>query len=134
MQKRFFGHFLKGEDTSWDTQPRVLLQVRHPDRFEERAEGEWPIARTQWTKYYLDPTTMAFGPGEPGASRGDLPARADRRRHHSGLPVRFDLPCWNARRRFDRHVCGASRVAAAGSALTAIVCLAIRRTDPARVS
>ncbi|MFN7428885.1 MAG: CocE/NonD family hydrolase [bacterium] len=67
-QKRFFGHFLKGEDTGWERQPRVLLQVRHPDRFEERAEGEWPIARTQWTKYYLDPTTMAFGTGEPGVA------------------------------------------------------------------
>ena len=28
IQKRFFGHFLKGEDTGWDDQPPVLLQVR----------------------------------------------------------------------------------------------------------
>src|SRR5947209_1538432 len=35
LQKRFFGHFLKGEDTGWDRQPRVSLNVRHPgERFE----------------------------------------------------------------------------------------------------
>ena len=56
LQKRFFGHFLKGEDTGWDKQPRVLLQVRHPgEKFVERHESEWPLARTQWTKFYLDP-------------------------------------------------------------------------------
>jgi predicted acyl esterase len=56
LQKKFFGHFLKGEDTGWARQPRVLLQVRHPgERFVERGENEWPIARTQWTKLYLDP-------------------------------------------------------------------------------
>ena len=56
LQKKFFGHFLKGENTGWATQPRVLLQVRHPgERFVERAEGEWPLARTRWTKFYLDP-------------------------------------------------------------------------------
>ena len=32
----------------------MLLQVRHIDRFEERAEQEWPLARTDWTKFYLD--------------------------------------------------------------------------------
>ena len=55
LQKRFFGHFLKGEDTGWTKQPRVLLQVRHPGEvFVERAESEWPLARTQWARYYLD--------------------------------------------------------------------------------
>lgn len=54
LQKRFFGHFLKGEDTGWSKQPRVQLQVRHVDRFVERHENEWPIARTQWTRFYLN--------------------------------------------------------------------------------
>jgi predicted acyl esterase len=54
LQKRFFGHFLKGEANGWDQQPRVQLQVRHVDRFVERHETEWPIARTRWTKLYLD--------------------------------------------------------------------------------
>ena len=54
LQKRFFGHFLKGEDTGWTKQPKVLLQVRHPgERFVERHEKEWPLARTRWTRLYL---------------------------------------------------------------------------------
>ena len=56
LQKRFFGHFLKGEDTGWKEQPPVELQVRHPgEKFVLRHENEWPIARTQWTRFYLDP-------------------------------------------------------------------------------
>ena len=55
LQKRFFDHFLKGEDNDWMRQPRVQLQVRHADRFVLRHEDEWPIARTQWTRFYLDP-------------------------------------------------------------------------------
>ncbi len=53
LQKRFFDHFLKGENT-WTNEPQVRLQVRHVDKFVERTEHEWPIARTQWTKFYLD--------------------------------------------------------------------------------
>jgi uncharacterized protein len=57
LQKRFFGHFLKGEDTDWESQPPVLLQVRHVDgTFVERGESEWPIARTEWRRW-------EFGPG-----------------------------------------------------------------------
>ena len=55
LQKRFFGHFLKGEDTGWAEQPRVLLQVRHADgTFTERAESQWPVEGTDWTRLYLD--------------------------------------------------------------------------------
>lgn len=56
LQKRFFDYYLKGEQNGWDRQPRVLLQVRHLDRFVERHENEWPLARTRWTRYYLHPT------------------------------------------------------------------------------
>ncbi|MGZ5583578.1 MAG: CocE/NonD family hydrolase [Usitatibacter sp.] len=54
LQLRFFNHFLKNENNGWDKQPRVQLQVRHPgERFVERHENEWPIARTRWTKFFL---------------------------------------------------------------------------------
>jgi predicted acyl esterase len=54
MQKKFFGHFLKGEDTGWLNEPKVRVQVRHPGgRFVERHEKEWPLARTKWTKFFL---------------------------------------------------------------------------------
>ena len=54
LQKRFFGHFLKGEDTGWKDQLPVQLQVRHVDKFVMRMEKEWPLARTKWTKFYLN--------------------------------------------------------------------------------
>ena len=59
LQKRFFGHFLKNEDTGWSRQPPVQLQIRHPgERFEIRHEESWPIPRTRWTRYYLDLARM----------------------------------------------------------------------------
>jgi predicted acyl esterase len=66
LQKRFFGHFLKGEDTGWDKQPRVQLQIRQPgEKFVERRENEWPLARTQWTRFYLDPLDMQLVLDDP---------------------------------------------------------------------
>jgi uncharacterized protein len=69
LQKRFFARHLKGENIA--SQPRVRLQVRHLDRFVERAENEWPLARTRWTKLYLDPAERALG-GDPLARPGRL--------------------------------------------------------------
>jgi predicted acyl esterase len=69
LQKRFFDFFLKGEKNGWDRQPRVQLQVRHVDRFVERHENEWPIARTQWTKLHLDAAGHALA-REPAKSVG----------------------------------------------------------------
>jgi len=67
LQKKFFDHFLKGLDNGWDKTPPVTLNVRHPgEKFVLRHEHEWPLARTQWTKFYLDPATRALT-GAPGA-------------------------------------------------------------------
>jgi predicted acyl esterase len=61
LQKRFFDFFLKGEKNGWDSEPRVLLNVRHPgEKFVQRSENEWPLARTQWTRFYLDPANDAL--------------------------------------------------------------------------
>lgn len=61
LQKRFFGHFLRDEKTGWDQQPPVLLQVRYPgEKFVERAEREWPLARTEWTRYFLGSNDMSL--------------------------------------------------------------------------
>jgi predicted acyl esterase len=69
LQKRFFGHFLAGENTGWDQQPPVQLNVRHVDgSFELRAEHNWPLARTQWTTLYLDPQSQTLT-DEPVATR-----------------------------------------------------------------
>ena len=68
LQKRFFGHFLKGEDTGWNKQPRVALNIRHPgEKFVLRRENEWPIARTQWTKYFLQPDGLGLFTAAPAA-------------------------------------------------------------------
>ena len=68
LQKRFFDHFLKGEANGWEKEPRVLLQVRHVDRFVERRENEWPLARTRWTPYYLDFDTRTLVTRAPKSS------------------------------------------------------------------
>jgi uncharacterized protein len=59
LQKRFLGRFLQDRDTGWERQPRVTLNIRRPgERFALRAENEWPLARTQWTRMYLRPDGM----------------------------------------------------------------------------
>src|SRR5579864_8727099 len=60
LQKRFFDHYLKGADNGWEREPRVLLQIRHVDRFVPRTEAGWPIPHTRWTRFYLDAATMAL--------------------------------------------------------------------------
>ena len=66
LQKRFFGHFLKGANTGWDKQPPVALNVRHPgEKFVWRAENEWPLQRTQWTRFFLHPDDLRLGTDEP---------------------------------------------------------------------
>jgi hypothetical protein len=70
LQKRFLGHFLKDEDTGWDDQPTVQLQVRHPgEEFEERHEDDWPIPRTDWTRYYLHPDGSDLSTDQPAGAQ-----------------------------------------------------------------
>ena len=66
LQKRFFGRFLKGDDSGWAKQPKVQLQVRHPgEKFVERHENEWPLTRTQWTKLYIHPADLTMSAAPP---------------------------------------------------------------------
>jgi uncharacterized protein len=59
LQLEFFDHFLKGKPNGWDQRRRVMLNVRHPgEKFVPREENEWPLARTQWTRFYLQPDGM----------------------------------------------------------------------------
>ena len=62
-------YFLHGKKDAWSKQAKVRLQIRHPgEKFVERNENEWPIKRTQWTKFYLDPASMALGTKKPSKS------------------------------------------------------------------
>jgi hypothetical protein len=69
LQKRFFDHFLKGLDNGWQDRPRVLLQVRHVDGFEPRAEKEWPLARTRWTRLYVNAADRSLSWERPPSAR-----------------------------------------------------------------
>ena len=81
LQLAFFDHFLHGKSNGWDKRPRVTLQVRHLDRFEERAENEWPLARTKWTRLYLDPANGALQEKQR-LGRGQHRLRRDGCRRH----------------------------------------------------
>jgi predicted acyl esterase len=76
LQKRFFGHFLRGEDKGWQNQPKVQLQVRHVDKFVMRMEKEWPLARTKWTKFHLNPKDLSLS---------TEPASAEASKSYEGL-------------------------------------------------
>jgi uncharacterized protein len=85
LQKRFFDHFLKDADNGWDKQPRVQLQVRHPgERFVLRYEDEWPIARTKWTRFRLDPEGLRLS--DKAAAEGSVAYDA------AGEGVTFSMP------------------------------------------
>ena len=105
LQKRFFGHFLKGEDTGWEKQPPVYAQRAHGRR---RASSNAPssdgrMARTQWTKLHLDIPETRHSRAEPDESgrevvvrgagrRADLLDRAaDRGREMTGPPRRSSV-------------------------------------------
>ena len=54
-QREFFDHFLRGVSNSVPAWPKVRLEVR--ERYYVgpfKTENEWPIARTRYTKLYLD--------------------------------------------------------------------------------
>ncbi|OBB81480.1 hypothetical protein A5760_16490 [Mycobacterium colombiense] len=66
LQKRFFGHFLKGQDTGWQHQPRVQLRTRHADgRVGLRTATTWPLPDTDWTRLFLDAAHGTMTPTPP---------------------------------------------------------------------
>jgi hypothetical protein len=79
QQLKFFDRFLHGKKAKWDRQPKVLLQVRHPgEKFVARAENEWPLKRTRWSKFYLDPVSMALTAKKPArGAKLSFPAMGD---------------------------------------------------------
>jgi predicted acyl esterase len=53
--RSFFDHYLKGADTDVKSWPKVTVEVRERNGVAKtRAENEWPLARTQYTKLHLD--------------------------------------------------------------------------------
>jgi predicted acyl esterase len=76
LQKRFFNHYLRGDANGWEREPRVQLAIRRPDGTASiRQEHEWPLARTQWTRFYLDAAGQSLAREAPAAD-GASPYRA----------------------------------------------------------
>jgi predicted acyl esterase len=83
VQLRFLEQFLRGVDTGVTREPPIRLAIRHDgERYRWRYEDEWPIARTQWTEWYLDASagTLASAyPAATGSASYDAdPAAADK--------------------------------------------------------
>lgn len=54
-QKRFLDRWLYDVETGIDREPPIKLAIRRGgDDYRWRYETEWPLARTNWTPYYLD--------------------------------------------------------------------------------
>jgi predicted acyl esterase len=47
---------------------RVQLAIRHGSGFTWRNECEWPLARTKWTRFYLDAADKSIGERVPDSS------------------------------------------------------------------
>ncbi|MGN1155407.1 MAG: CocE/NonD family hydrolase [Agathobacter sp.] len=54
--RKFFDHYLKGIDNGWENTPKVRMSVLNPGGKDiiDRPEKEYPLARTQYKKLYLD--------------------------------------------------------------------------------
>jgi predicted acyl esterase len=76
-QLRFFDHWLKGTDTGIMREPPVKLLIRKGGHgnYQWRSENEWPIRRTRWTKFYLDPGTRARTGEVEGALAKEAPRK-----------------------------------------------------------
>jgi uncharacterized protein len=122
LQKRFFDYYLKGIANGWDKQPRVQLNVRHPgEKFVLRHESEWPLARTQWTRFYLDTENKALS-AKPVAQAGKIEYEA------LGNGVTFWMPPLEK----DTEITGpmAAKLFISSTATDADLFLIVRVVDP----
>jgi predicted acyl esterase len=122
LQKRFFGHFLAGQDTGWESEPPVSLQVRTvDDEFVPRAESSWPLAGTQWREFFLNTETMSLDPEAP-----ERPGTVDFEALSPGVTFR------SAPMSTETEIIGpaSARLYVASSTTDADVFLALRIFDP----
>ncbi len=65
---RWYDHWLKGNDTGFMDEPPIRLLIKGKNVY--RDEQEWPLARTEWTRYFLR------AGGELGTQRPGAPGDA----------------------------------------------------------
>jgi predicted acyl esterase len=71
-QRAFFDRFLKNANATLFSQPTVLIEVRERANVGEfRAESEWPLARTDFRRLYLNATDGALTDA-PVPTAGDV--------------------------------------------------------------
>jgi uncharacterized protein len=122
LQKRFFDHFLKGDDNGWDKHPPLQLQIRdHEGKFTERHEDAWPIPRTRWTKLHLDAARMTLGRDAP---RDAASARYDGR----GAGVTFEAAPFETTTEITGPL--AARLCISSETADADIFLVVRLFDP----
>ena len=73
MHTRWYDHHLKGIDTGINDDPPIQLFVMGSNEW--RFEHEWPLARTEWTKYYMRSSGDAAGQG--GSLTLDAPSSTE---------------------------------------------------------
>ena len=86
---RWFDYWLKGIDNGLSHEPPVRIFVMSENVW--RYENEWPIARTQWTKYYLHSNGKANTLSGDGSLSTTQPANepADNYSYDPAKPVTF---------------------------------------------
>ncbi|GJF34511.1 hydrolase [Kitasatospora sp. NE20-6] len=89
--RRFFDHYLKGEDNGWERTPRVrysLLDLEGGDRIDQPADA-FPPEGTTSTKYYLDGLSRTLATEPPaGAAKAVYDTEAGP--GQASFVVRFD--------------------------------------------
>jgi uncharacterized protein len=73
--KRWFDHWLRGENNGIDTEPAVLINVQRANRWKH--EREWPIARARTRTMYL----------AGGGAMTDSPAREEQGESYTANPT-----------------------------------------------
>ncbi len=91
MHTHWYDQRLKGIDTGIDDEPPIKLFVMGQNEW--RYENEWPLARTEWAKYYLHGTGDSAGPGGwLSTDQAAIDETADRFTYDPADPV----PSWGA--------------------------------------
>lgn len=80
LHVRWFAHWLKGEDTGFLDEPPVRIFVMGENRW--RSEREWPLARTQYTKYYFHSQGRANSLSGNGTLDRNAPTGSEPRDHY----------------------------------------------------
>jgi putative CocE/NonD family hydrolase len=88
-QGRWLDRYLKGQQNGVSEQPPIRLFVMGENRW--RDEREWPLARTQWTRFYLHSDGRANSRFGDGALSPEAPAAepADGYRYDPARPTPF---------------------------------------------